>query len=127
MEGTAWSLLSLGTVARYQGDSGRAAALLGESRSLSESIGFREGVAWSLEQLGLLAASRGDPGGAALLGRSLEVHRALRDRWRMSSVLADLATVAQAGGKVSRAERAAMLLGGGRGDAGGDRHRDRPV
>ena len=111
VEGTAWSLLSLGTVARYQGDSGRATALLGESRSLSESIGFREGIAWSLEQLGLLAASHGDPGGAALLRRSLEVHRALRDRWRMSSVLADLATVTLADGRGPGAGRAAMLLG----------------
>ena len=91
VEGTAWSLLSLGTVARYRGDGDGAAALLGESRSLSESIGFREGVAWSFEQLGLLAASRGEAGAGALLRRSLEVHRGLRDRWRMASVLEDLA------------------------------------
>ena len=60
VEGTAWSLLSLGTVARYQGDASRAAALPSDSRSLAESIGFQEGVAWSLEQLGLLAASQDD-------------------------------------------------------------------
>ena len=60
-------------MARYEGDGDRAAALLGQSRSLSESIGFREGVAWSLEQLGLLAASAGDPGAAAL---SAAVHAA---------------------------------------------------
>ena len=111
VEGTAWSLLSLGTVARYEGDGDRAAALLGQSRSLSESIGFREGVAWSLEQLGLLAAGAGDPGAAALLRRSLALHRELRDRWRMCSVLDDLAAVALAGGDEADAERAAGLLG----------------
>ncbi len=111
VEGTAWSLLSLGTVARYEGDGDRAAALLGQSRSLSDSIGFREGVAWSLEQLGLLAASAGDPGAAALLRRSLTLHRELRDRWRMCSVLDDLAAVALAGGDEAAAEQAAGLLG----------------
>ena len=67
VEGIAWSLLSLGTVARHQGAREQAAALLQESRSLAERIGFREGIAWSLEQLGLLAADRGDPAAAALL------------------------------------------------------------
>jgi predicted ATPase/DNA-binding SARP family transcriptional activator len=96
VEGTAWSLISLGTVARYQGDAERASALLAESRSLSEGIGFREGIAWSVEQLGLLAAVDGDPAAIALLRRSLELHTELRDRWRMSSVLEDLAAIALA-------------------------------
>jgi hypothetical protein len=46
VEGAAWSLISLGTVARYQGEAERAAALLADSRALSEGIGFREGIAW---------------------------------------------------------------------------------
>ena len=128
VEGTAWSLLSLGTVARYQGDAGRAAALLGDSRSLAESIGFQEGVAWSLEQLGLLAASQDDPAATALLNHSLEIHRALQDRWRTSSVLEDLAAVAlarQGDGHRDRARRGAAR--GGRGDPGGDRHGDPAV
>jgi len=45
VEGTAWSLISLGTIARYQGEAERVSALLTESRSLSEGIGFREGIA----------------------------------------------------------------------------------
>ena len=111
VEGTAWSLLSLGTVARYEGDAERAADLLGQSRSLSMRIGFREGIAWSLEQLGLLAAGAGDPGAGALLRHSLALHRELRDRWRMCSVLDDLAAVALAGGDEADAQRAAGLLG----------------
>jgi predicted ATPase/DNA-binding SARP family transcriptional activator len=108
VEGAAWSLISLGTVARYQGEVERAAALLAESRTLAESIGFREGIAWCCEQLGLLAAVDGDPAAITLLRRSLELHSELRDRWRMSSVLEDLAAIALA---LDRARPAARLLG----------------
>ncbi len=108
VEGAAWSLISLGTVARYQGDVERASVLLAESLALSEGIGFREGIAWSAEQLGLLAAVDGDPAAISLLRRSLELHSELRDRWRMSSVLEDLAVIALAQGN---APQAARLLG----------------
>ena len=108
IEGAAWSLISLGTVARYQGDVERASVLLTESLALSEGIGFREGIAWSAEQLGLLAAVDGDPAAISLLRRSLELHSELRDQWRMSSVLEDLAAIALAQGN---APQAARLLG----------------
>ena len=108
VEGAAWSLISLGTVARYQGDVERASVLLTESLALSEGIGFREGIAWSVEQLGLLAAVDGDPAAISLLRRSLELHSELRDRWRMSSVLEDLAAIAIAQGNAGQAAR---LLG----------------
>jgi predicted ATPase/two-component SAPR family response regulator len=108
VEGTAWSLISLGTVARYQGEAERAALLLAESRSLSEGIGFREGMAWCAEQLGLIAAVDGDPAAISLLRDSLDLHSQLRDRWRMASVLEDLAAIALALGK---ARPAARLLG----------------
>ena len=108
IEGAAWSLISLGTVARYQGDAERASVLLTESLALSEGIGFREGIAWSVEQLGLLAAVDGDPAAISLLRRSLELHSELRDQWRMSSVLEDLAAIALAQGN---APRTARLLG----------------
>ena len=56
VEGTAWCLISLGVVARYQDDLARSSALLRESLELSGSIGFREGIAWCEEQLGLRRA-----------------------------------------------------------------------
>ena len=108
IEGAAWALISLGTVARYQGDVERASVLLTESLALSEGIGFREGIAWSVQQLGLLAAVDGDPAAISLLRRSLELHSELRDQWRMSSVLEDLAAIAIAQGN---APQAARLLG----------------
>ncbi len=130
VEGTAWSLISLGVVARYQGDYPAAESLLRESLALSESIGFREGIAWSHEHLGLLALSLAadgpvpGPGAAGLLRSSFETHRELRDRWRMSSVLDDLAAVALTGASgasgsagsadsAQAARRAAALLGAG--------------
>jgi predicted ATPase/DNA-binding SARP family transcriptional activator len=124
VEGTAWSLISLGVVARYRND-GAAAALLRESLELSRSIGFREGIAWCQEQLGLVALDRGDLADAEeRLVSSYATHRELRDRWRMASVLEDLAALAVAGRDGARsanqaegakqaegAERAAWLLG----------------
>jgi predicted ATPase/DNA-binding SARP family transcriptional activator len=112
VEGAAWSLISLGTVARYQGEVERASTLLAESRALAEGIGFREGIAWCCEQLGLLAAVDGDPAAITLLRRSLELHGELRDRWRMSSVLEDLAAIALA---LGQARAAARLLGAAEG------------
>jgi predicted ATPase/DNA-binding SARP family transcriptional activator len=108
VEGMASSLASLGIAARYKGDTERSVALLTESLSLAEGIGFREGIAWSAEQLGLLAADRGDGAAIPLLRRSLELHAELRDRWRMSSVLEDLAAIALSS---DDAAQAARLLG----------------
>jgi predicted ATPase/DNA-binding SARP family transcriptional activator len=114
IEGMAWSLISLGVVARYEGDAERATEFLIESRSLSEGLGFREGIAWADEQLGLLAAARGAAAAVTLLRHSLKLHTELRDRWRMSSVLEDMAGVTLARGRPgteSGPAAAARLLG----------------
>jgi predicted ATPase/two-component SAPR family response regulator len=108
IEGIASALTHLGVIARFKSDNERAVALLTEARSLSDGIGFREGIAWAQEQLGLIAAQHGDPGAVGLLRSSLETHTELRDRWRMSSLLEDLAAVALA---QQNARRAARLLG----------------
>jgi predicted ATPase/DNA-binding SARP family transcriptional activator len=107
-EGTAWALISLGTVAQYQGSLDQAAALLTEARRLAEGAGYPEGVAWSLHELGLLAVRRGESDAHLLLLESLSLHRDLGDRWRVTSVLEDLAACATGAG---HAERAAALLG----------------
>jgi len=105
VEDIAWSLISLGAIARYQEAPERAAALLAESRALAERIGFREGLAWSLEQQGLLALDRGDPAAEDLLRRSLLIHRELQDRWRVTSVLEDLAALTLTRGSAGTAAR----------------------
>ena len=96
-EGIAWSLISLGVTARYEGDLPSATEQLTESLELSRSIGFREGIAWCEEQLGLVALARGDRATAeARLRLSYATHDELRDRWRMASVLENLAAVSLA-------------------------------
>jgi predicted ATPase/DNA-binding SARP family transcriptional activator len=114
-EGVASSLVCLGVVARYQADYPNAVALLEESLLLSESIGFQENIAWCLEQLGLIALARGAaPDAAHMLRRSLAIHSELRDRWRMASVLEDLAASCAppaADLSAGTAARAVRLLG----------------
>ncbi len=107
-EGLASALIHLGVIARLKPDNERAVALLSEARSLADGIGFREGIAWIEEQLGLIAVQQGDPDAVTLLRRSLDMHTELRDRWRMASLLEDLAAFALA---QLNAGRAARLLG----------------
>ena len=109
-EGAADAELNLGVAAMYQGEHEAAAAALTRSRELSEQVGFREGVAWALHERGLLAVRRGEPGAAALLHEALDIHRDLGDRWRVASVLDDLAAAALAGQPPDPAG-AARLLG----------------
>ncbi len=111
VEGVASTLIHLGIVARYKSEPERAVVLLSEARSIADGIGFREGVAWTLEQLGLIAADRGEPEAVGMLLRSLEIHTDLRDRWRMSSLLEDLAAIAIGPLGQVNAARAARLLG----------------
>jgi DNA-binding SARP family transcriptional activator len=109
-EGAADAELNLGVAAMYQGEHEAAAAALARSRELAEQVGFREGVAWALHERGLLAVRRGEPAAAALLDQALDIHRDLGDRWRVASVLDDLAAAALAG-QPPDAARTARLLG----------------
>ncbi|HET7247394.1 MAG TPA: BTAD domain-containing putative transcriptional regulator [Streptosporangiaceae bacterium] len=109
-EGAAGAELNLGVAAMYQGEHEAATAALARSGELAEQVGFREGVAWALHERGLLAVRRGEPGASALLREALDIHRDLGDRWRVASVLDDLAAAALAG-QPPDAARAARLLG----------------
>jgi len=110
VEGAAGAELSLGVAAMYRGEHETAAAALARSGKLAEEVGFREGVAWALHERGLLAVRRGEPGAPALLHEALRIHRDLGDRWRVASVLDDLAAAALAAQPPGPA-RAARLLG----------------
>ena len=110
VESMAGELLSLGVIALYRGEYTAAAQQLEQSRALAAEVGFREGVAWALHEQGLLALRRGDLGAEPLLRRALEIHRDLGDRWRLASVLDDLAAAALAA-QPSWPAQAARLLG----------------
>ncbi len=108
-----WSLINLGSVARYRGEFATASELLQAGLDNSETIGFREGMAWTVNQLGAVHRSTGNlPEARALLVESLGRHRDLGDRWRTASVLEELANLSVAAGS----ERdAARLLGAAHG------------
>ncbi|HEV3068939.1 MAG TPA: BTAD domain-containing putative transcriptional regulator [Streptosporangiaceae bacterium] len=109
-EGAAGAELNLGVAAMYRGEHEAAAAALARSQELAEQVGFREGVAWARHERGVLAVRLGEPGARALLRDGLEIHRDLGDRWRLASVLDDLAA-AELAAQPSSPAQAARLLG----------------
>jgi predicted ATPase/DNA-binding SARP family transcriptional activator len=90
-----WSMINMGAARLYQGDLMAADDLLHDAMDRSEQDRFAEGVAWSRHLLGVLLVRRGDRLGAlGSLRSALSAHQALEDRWRVTSVLDDLAGLA---------------------------------
>ncbi|HEY3727019.1 MAG TPA: tetratricopeptide repeat protein, partial [Solirubrobacteraceae bacterium] len=87
------TLISLGTAATYAGQVELAAQRLEEALRISRRLGFQEGVAWSLHELAILARSRrrSDADPRMMLRDALLVHQQLGDRWRIASVLEEIA------------------------------------
>jgi predicted ATPase/DNA-binding CsgD family transcriptional regulator len=87
------TLVSLGAAALYRGEYDLAAERLSEALAISRRLGFQEGVAWSLNELAILGHRRrrssGEP--PVMLRDALLVHQRLGDRWRMASVLEEIA------------------------------------
>ena len=83
----------MGASALYRGESDLAAERLGEALAIPRRLGFQEGVAWSLHELAILAHRRRRPTGEPemMLRDALLVHQQLGDRWRMASVLEEIA------------------------------------
>jgi len=102
-------LINLGAAAGYADDTPLARRRLDEALSISRKLGYQEGIAWAQHELAILARREHDlPGAAALLRTSLRLHYELGDRWRVASVLEELA-----GGVLVRVDPAlaAELLG----------------
>ena len=87
------TLVSLGASAQYRGDADLAAERLGEALAISRRLGFQEGVAWSLHELAILGHRRRRSAGESelMLRDALLLHAQLGDRWRMASVLEEIA------------------------------------
>lgn len=91
-EGEIWVLINRGVTARLRGDLDRADRLLTRAFERSDELLFPEGIAWALNQRGVVARLRENHAQALALQRaSLTHHRQLGDRWRMASVLEELA------------------------------------
>jgi non-specific serine/threonine protein kinase len=105
-EGMAWALLNQGAAAYYAADLAQARVVLRDALALAGEASYKEGSAWALNLLGLVAFREHRLEQArALLRRSLEMHRDLGDRWRMTSVLESLAAVSRALGDPRRGAR----------------------
>jgi predicted ATPase/DNA-binding CsgD family transcriptional regulator len=106
------ALINLGAAAQYAGELDRAAERLDEALAISRRLGFQEGIAWTLHERAILARRRrqADSEPELMLRDALLVHQQLGDRWRISSVLDEIAASA-----LTRSDStlAARLLGCG--------------
>ena len=93
LQDAAVTLVSLGASALYRGELQLADERLDRGLSISRKLGFQEGIAWSLHELAIVARRRRRPvrEPAMMLRDALLVHRQLGDRWRVASVLEELA------------------------------------
>ncbi len=89
----AGTLVNLGAAALYSGDLRSAGERLEQALAISRRLGFQEGIAWSLHELAILSRYRRRPlrEQAQMLRDALLVHRQLGDRWRVASVLEEIA------------------------------------
>lgn len=89
--GGAFSLQTLGAVARYQGEYARAEALHEESLRIFRGLREKWGIAFALSFLGLVAYRQGSYERAtALYDESLSLFRGLRQQWGTAIALHNL-------------------------------------
>jgi predicted ATPase/DNA-binding CsgD family transcriptional regulator len=93
LENVAGTLINLGAAALYSANNDRATTRLEEALAISRRLGFPEGVAWSSHELAIVGRRerRSESESAQMLRDALLVHHQLGDRWRLASVLEELA------------------------------------
>ena len=93
LQATATALVNLGACALYRGALSIGQQRLEKALSISRELGFQEGIAWSLHELSIAARQARRPVGdtAPMLCEALLIHRRLGDRWRVASVLEEIA------------------------------------
>ncbi|MBV9366512.1 MAG: tetratricopeptide repeat protein, partial [Solirubrobacterales bacterium] len=89
----ATALVNLGACALYRGDLPLARERLERALADARAIGFQEGIAWSLHELAIATRRMRRPVGefAPTLREALLSHQQLGDRWRVASVLEEIA------------------------------------
>jgi DNA-binding CsgD family transcriptional regulator/tetratricopeptide (TPR) repeat protein len=90
------ALVNLGACALYRGELPLAHERLEQALSHARSVGFQEGIAWSLHELAIATRHMRRPlsESAPMLREALVVHHRLGDRWRVASVLEEIAGAA---------------------------------
>ena len=110
LQAAASTLVNLGAAALYAGDLPRARERLERALENARTVGFQEGIAWSLHELAITSRRMRRPVSeyAPMLREAALVHERLGDRWRLASVLEEIA-----GGVLVRhdPELAAEVLG----------------
>ena len=93
LQEVAETLVNLGASALYNDQLEIAGDRLEEALAIARRLGFQEGIAWSLHELAILARHRHRPTRepALMLRDALLVHSQLGDRWRVASVLEEIA------------------------------------
>jgi predicted ATPase/DNA-binding CsgD family transcriptional regulator len=90
---TATALTNFGACALYRGELTLARERLEQALASARSASFQEGIAWALNELAIVARRERRPAGeyAPMLRESLLIHQQLGDRWRLASVLEEIA------------------------------------
>jgi predicted ATPase/DNA-binding CsgD family transcriptional regulator len=93
LRATATALVNLGACALNSGALELAGERLEEAHEIASRLGFQEGIAWSLHELAIAGrrARRPSSETAPMLREALLIHRRLGDRWRVASVLEEIA------------------------------------
>jgi predicted ATPase/DNA-binding CsgD family transcriptional regulator len=93
LRATATALINYGACALYGGELALARERLEHALSSARSVSFQEGIAWALNELAIVARRERRPAGeyAPMLRESLLIHQQLGDRWRLASVLEEIA------------------------------------
>ncbi len=93
LRATATALVNLGACALHRGELEEARERLEEANGIARRLGFQEGIAWSLHELAIVGrrARRPAQDTAPMLREALLIHRRLGDRWRVASVLEEIA------------------------------------
>ena len=93
LQATATALVNLGACALYRNALPIARQRLDKALTIARELGFQEGIAWSLHELSIVARRARRPAGetAPMLREAMLIHRQLGDRWRLASVLEEIA------------------------------------
>ena len=93
LQATATALVNLGACALYRDALPIACQRLEKALTIARELGFQEGIAWSLHELSIAARRARRPAGetAPMLCEAMLIHRQLGDRWRLASVLEEIA------------------------------------